>query len=216
MRTDFLRVLVPVAMLAACSGSSTSPEGISTTGSTLSGPIALHAVGDPDVIAFPEPISTVTSIVVTITRIEARIENPKSPSELDDDAWTTLSTTPTTLDILAVPKAGYSTLLVAKLPASGLERLRLTVSPAGPNYVMTSDGVRHFLVVPSDAVDVVGDFDVDGCTGGYVTLAFSGRRALSVHAAGASGDWILRPVVRVSQISLNGVACGDDDGHESR
>lgn len=216
MRTDFLSVLVPVAMLAACSGSSSpSSEGISSTGSTLTGPIALHAVGDPDVIAFLPPISTVTSIVVTITRIEARIENPKSPSELDDDAWTTLSTTPTALDILATPKGGYSTLLVAKLPATGLERLRLTVSPGGPNYVMTSDGVRHDLVVPSDTVEVVGDFDVDGCTSGYVTLAFSGRRALSVHAAGASGDWILRPVVRVSQVSLNGVAC-DDDGHESR
>jgi hypothetical protein len=203
-------------MFAACSGSSSSPEATSSAGSTLTGPIALHAVGDPDGIAVLAPISTVTSIVVTITRIDARVETSNSQSEEGDDTWLSLSTTPTTLDILAVPKAGYSTLLVAKLPASGLERLRLAVSPTGPNYVMTSDGVRHDLVVPSDAVDVVGDFDVDGCTSGYVTLAFSGRRALSVHAAGASGEWILRPIVRVSQISLNGVACGDDDGHESR
>jgi hypothetical protein len=203
-------------MLAGCSGSSPSPEATSSAGSTLSGPIALHAIGDPDVIAIVPPISTVTSIVVTITRIDARIESSSSQSEEGDDTWTALSTTPTTLDILAVPKGGYSTLLVAKLPASGLERLRLTVSSTGPNYVMTSDGVRHDLVVPSDTVDVVGVFDVDRCSGGYVTLAFGGRRALSVHAAGASGEWILRPIVRVSQISLNGVACDDDDGHESR
>jgi hypothetical protein len=161
-------------------------------------------------------VSAVTKIVVTISRIDARVEAPEVHGP-NDDVWTTISTTPATLDVLAAPTRGFTTLLVAKLPASGLERLRLQVSRAGPNYVVTANGVRHDVAIFTDEIDVVGDFDVEQCATGSVSLVFSGKRSLWVHpAADGGGDWILRPVVRVSQVMVNGVPCGDDDGDQGR
>jgi hypothetical protein len=99
----------------------------------------------------------------------------------------------------------------APRPAGDLDSLRLDVDPAGPNYVVTADLVRHPLVVPSDAIEVVGDFDFDARATGHVTIGFAAHRSIAVDTA--TGTWVLRPVVRIEEATAAG-AC-DDDQHDN-
>jgi hypothetical protein len=93
----------------------------------------------------------------------------------------------------------------------GIDRLRLFVGPTGANYVVTADGQRHDLVVPSGAVDVVGDFDVEGCAIGHVTPAFAGKKSIVVHPlADGTNEWALRPIVRVREVDVSNTGCADD------
>jgi hypothetical protein len=186
------------------------------------------------------PALRLAQIVVTITRVDARVDDVNAKG--DDDDWTTLALTTRTVDLLALPSSGFASLGITQLPAGGVERLRLFVSVGGPNYVVTADGQSHPLVVPSGEIRVVGDFDAEQCAVGQVTLALAGRASIEVHPLGddldmgpspdaalnadaalrgdASTDaafgeqWVLRPVVRVSEAAIAGAPCGDDGrGH---
>jgi hypothetical protein len=159
------------------------------------------------------PVATAVQIVVTVSRIDGRVED-HAFGGADDDRWVTLSTATTTLDVLAVPGGGFVSLFVTRLPAGGLESLRLFVSAAGPNFVTTADGVRHPLVVPSGAVDVVGDFDVENCGTGFVTLAFWGKKSILVQPSGDGTGWFLRPVIRVREAVVTGVKCDDEQDEQ--
>jgi hypothetical protein len=199
-------LLLPLAsFVVACSGASSS--GLTgSTGSALTGPIDVRLVEDVDGdvdVATP----AATQVVVTITKVEAKLD--------EDDAWTTLALGPTTVDLLSLPATGFASLGVARLPASGVERLRLTVSAIGPDYVVTADGVHHALVVPSDAIAVVGDLDAEACAAGHVTLAFAARSSIAVHPLGdGTTEWVLRPVIRVKETVTDAAACPEGDDGE--
>jgi hypothetical protein len=197
-----IRHLFPFA-LVACSG--VAPATTTSTSSGLTGPVDLRVAPDADGDIDPA-LPAVTQIVVTITRVDAK---------LDEGAWTTLSLGTTTVDLLSLPASGFVTLGTTRLPASGIEKLRLFVSATGPDYVVTADGVHHALVVPSDAIEVVGDLDAEACATGHVTLGFAGRGSIFVHPlANGTLQWVLRPVIRVEESATQGAACEDDDGRK--
>ena len=230
-----LHRLVPLILLAGCAGSS---ESTGTTGSALTGPIDLRVAEDTDADAddtLPAPARQATSIVVTFSRIDVRTDltgtsmdaGDAMTSLADDDVWRTLSLGPRTVDLLALPTGGFASLGITELPAGGIERMRVFVSSAGPNDVVTKDGEVHPLVVPSGEIDVAGDFDAEGCASGFVTLAFAGRRSIEVHPVrdGVSADagatdggsdagpveWILRPVIRLREAVMKGAPCMNAD-----
>jgi hypothetical protein len=206
-----LGAIFPCALLAACSGSGTSSVGSSS--SALSGPVELRVVQSPD-IAAPLTSLGVKSIVVTVVRVDARVEG---------GGWQPISVQLATIDLLALP----ATLGVTKLPAGNTESLRLIVSPSGPSSVTTNDGVVHPLFVPSgdtSGIKIVGDFDVAPCAGGHVTFSFAGDHGIVVRPAGdgdgdldddagliALGAWVLRPVIRIEEVVTGGTCNGDDD-----
>lgn len=201
--------LVVLASAAACGGSS---QGTGTSQSALTGPMQVHfapvaAEGNPlAASAFPNSIAP-TQIVVTIDRVEAKVGD-----EDDSDGWMTLSLQKTTVDLMALPTNGFASLGVTQFPAGGLERLRIFLAPAGPDYVRTADGVSHTLVVPSDAIRIVGDFDAEECATGTVSLAISEIDSIAVHPANdGTGNWILRPVIRIDTAVVTPTACRDDD-----
>jgi hypothetical protein len=180
--------------------------------------------GDSDALVQPPELQP-TQIVVTITRVDARLDDAGGNG--DDDAWVTLSLATVTVDLLALPAGGFVSLGIMQLPAAGIERLRLFVSNAGPNYVVTADGQSHPLVVPSGEVRVNGDFDAEGCAVGQVTIALAGRHSIEVHPLGfaalaSSTEWVLRPVIRVSEAVLQDVGCvteqelSDDEGNHKQ
>jgi hypothetical protein len=199
-----IRHLLPFSLLVACS--SAASESTTSTGSALTGPfdvrLALDADGDLD-----PALPAVARIVVTISRVDAK---------LDEGPWTTLSLGTTTVDLLSLPANGFASLGIARLPASGVEKLRLSVSGLGPDYVVTADGVRHALVVPSDSVEVIGDLDAEACATGHVTLGFAGRGSIVVHPLDdGTVQWVLRPVIRVEESVAQEAACeADDRGQE--
>jgi hypothetical protein len=199
---------IVLAGVISCSGSSESTG--STAAGLITGPIDVRVFEVVDGDETP-PATTATSIVVTIDRVDAKLES-------DEQDWTTLSVVNKTVDLLALPTGGFVSLGVAQLPAAGLERLRLFVSAAGPNYVVTADGQSHTLVVPSGEIAVVGDFDAEACAAGSIALAFAGRKSIEGHPlADGTTEWVLRPVVRLREVDAQVQPCeqgGHGDGHE--
>jgi len=188
-------------LLAACGGTGGGSIGTSTTASALTGAIDVRVTEPADDFDAPPATLALTQVVVTIDRVDVRVE---------DGPWTALPTMRTTVDLMAVRAASFASLGIAQLPAGDVDSLRLDVDPAGPNYVVTADLARHPLAVPSDAIRVVGDFDFDACATGHVTIAFAAHESTAIDTT--TSTWVLRPVVRIEEATAAGT-CADDAEH---
>lgn len=146
----------------------------------------------------------VSAVVVTFDRLEAQLE---------DGGWKTLAEGEKTVDLLTLQGGAFLDLGVASLPPGRVGQLRLRLVDGGDQHV-TVGGVDHALDVPSGAqsgIKIVGGFDVPACASGEVTIDFDAQKSLQVHAAGKSGTYKLRPVVKIKAVVLRG-SCEEADG----
>ena len=86
-------------------------------------------------------------------------------------------------------------------------------------YVLMSNGLRRPLTVPSGStsgIKVIGDFKVERCNIGVVTLAFTESIQLEPVGTGFTDPMILRPVIIIREIALvTDRDCDkDEDEHE--
>ena len=159
--------------------------------------------GDVEIRLVDAPSTTVTQIVVTITKVEAHVNGQ----------WETLSSTTNTVDLLKLQGGTFALLGVTTIPAGKITQFRLYVTDAGPNYVVTPDQKQHPLTVPSgdeSGIKLKANLDVGPCSQGSITLDFDGKNSIFTHpvGSGAGDEWILRPVVRLKSASLSG-SCND-------
>ena len=178
------------ALAAACSGGGSSG---SSGGS--SGNIEIRLVDAPNM--------DVKQIVVTITKVEAHVGGNCE----------TLSSQTKTVDLLTLQGGTFALLGVTQIPAGKITQFRLYVTDAGPNYVTTPDNKQHPLTVPSgdeSGIKLKADVDVAPCSQGQMTLDFDGHNSIFTHpvGSGAGDEWILRPVIRLKEVSLSG-GCTD-------
>jgi hypothetical protein len=178
---------VAVAMLFALVGCSSDPSGGGMTGRI-------------DVRLVDAPSDTVTSIVVTVTKVDAHVASA---------GWVTLANTTQTIDLLKLQGGTWASLGVTQFPAGHVTQVRLYVTDAGPNYVVTPDGVQHPLTVPSgdeSGIKIIGGFDVAACETGNITLDFDGHNSIFTHpvGTGAGDEWILRPVIKLKSVEHAG------------
>jgi hypothetical protein len=188
--------------VAACGGS--GAEVAATTTSALSGPIDLRVTEADDHDTLPAA-DTAAQIVVTISRIDARIEDGRPDS--DEGVWTTVSSQTTTVDLLSLRGGAFASFGSTQLPAGKLEALRLFLSPSPPSYVVTADGVRHGIAVSPGTqtwFKLASDFELAPCAEGHVTLEFAGKTSIAIEVG--YGTWMLRPAIRVSDVVSTG-AC---------
>jgi hypothetical protein len=212
----FVFATVPAFVLIACSGSS---ENTGTTQSALTGPVEVRAAND-DAAAFLASLPPVvpqvaglTKIVVTVARVDAKVDVDAVGREHDDDSWVTVATGPFPLDLLSLEGGTFSTLGVVQLPAGEVDSLRLVLQDGSSNYVVTSAGATLPLIVPSDeqaGIRVTGDFDAQACATGHVTLELAGRHSIQIHPDGDGDAYILRPVIHLREADMTG-ACADTD-----
>jgi len=160
------------------------------------------------------PMSDVSEVHVHIVRIE--VVGDGGPIVLLDDAHI-----PDDIELTALA-ANPILLGQPVIPAGTFTQVRLIVSSAqGANWVRTTDGERHDLFIPSGAQTgtklVTGQFTLD--PGEVATLLLDFNAAASVHQAGASGLWIMRPTVAASVVPVGELAFGsiagtvlDDEG----
>ncbi len=194
MRTHLVMPSLDCLLLVACSGSST--QGTSSSTAPLSGPVELRVADfDDDALGVLPPVDTVTHVVVTISRIDARLEDARPDDE--EDVWTTVSSQEMTVDLLTLQGGAFASVGVTELPAGSAEALRLFIDPSGTNTATTADGAVHPLTVPSDVVRIAGHFQGARGATGQVTLAFAGRKSRLV--VDTTGTWMLRPVIRLSR-----------------
>jgi hypothetical protein len=124
--------------------------------------------------------------------------------------WTTLGTPSRVIDLLSLTGGVSETLAEhASLPAGHYDQLRLVLGPAN-RLTLTGAGDVD-LKVPSgiqSGVKLNVSFDVEPGTTKDVFIDFDAHRSIFVHAAGASGKYLLRPVVRAVDRVVTGSITG--------
>jgi hypothetical protein len=175
-----------VALSLACTN---QPSGIGQLSAKLSSAPSALATADA-------PLPGVEAIRVNVTAVRAHSV---------EAGWLTLSTTPVTVDLLAIADAGVD-LGLANLPAGTVTQLRLVVAPDG-NVVVKEGGVEAPLKVPSGSesgIKIIGPWTVDACEETSLTLELDGHRSIWAHSTGAGEEWNLRPVIRTVAVEEPG------------
>jgi hypothetical protein len=81
------------------------------------------------------------------------------------------------------------------------------------NYVIDSDDNEIFLKVPSggqSGVKLVGGFDIENAESTDIILDFDANKSVHAHPAGKTGEWRLRPTIKVVEI-INSVSGNVED-----
>ena len=132
----------------------------------------------------------------------------------DSEGWIVLGSPDRTVDLLTLTGGVSATLAGgATVPAGHYTQMRLLLGSG--NTVMLADGSTHDLKVPSglqSGVKLVVNFDVAAGTTKDVFIDFDGHRSVFLHAAGASGQYILRPVIRAFDLLATGSISGTLSG----
>jgi hypothetical protein len=199
-----MRILVHASLLAlvcaACSGSS---ESTGTAQGALTGPVEVRAAINPNLSPPLQPeVDGLTQIVVTIARIEAKVDRD------DRDSWVTVVNGPRTIDLLSLQGASFASLGIGQLPGGETDALRLVIDDAGSNYVVTATGQTLPLVIGQATIRVAGDFDEQPCAAGFLTLEFAGKPSIELRTDGA---FVLRPVIRLRDVEVSG-SCPEREG----
>jgi len=153
------------------------------------------------------PSSGVKEVHVHIVRVE--IVGAGGPVVLVDDPQI-----PDDIELVAL--SGNSLLLAQPLvPLGTYTQVRLILSDeAGENWIIDGNDARHDLTVPSGAQTgaklITGQFEI--VAGQLNTLLLDFNAAASVHEAGASGKWIMRPTVAASVVNVTDLDFGGISG----
>lgn len=153
------------------------------------------------------PLSGVKEVHVHIVRIEIVGEEGPVVVVNDDDL-------PDDIELIAL--AGNPLLLGQPLvPVGTYTQVRLILSDEpGENWIIDEDDVRHDLTVPSGpqtgAKLVTGQFEI--VSGQVSTLLLDFNAAASIHRAGASGQWIMRPTIAASVVNVTELEFGSISG----
>ena len=127
-----------------------------------------------------------------------------------DGGWITLGTPNRVVNLLDLTGGVAETLVDgAALPAGSYGQMRLVLGP--DNSVVLNDGTEFALKVPSgqqSGVKFPVHVDVAPNTTADVFIDFDAHRSIFVHAAGKSGKYMMRPVVRAVDRVVTGAATG--------
>jgi len=150
----------------------------------------VSGTGTARVVLTDAPMSNVDEVHVKITRIEVVGQAGAQVLLNDRDI-------PDDVELIAL---GANPLLLGQreLPAVQYTQIRMILdNTPGANYIIDSEGERHDLTIPSGAQSgvklVTGAFEV--VDGQIITILLDFNAAASVHQAGQSGQWIMRPTV---------------------
>jgi hypothetical protein len=179
MRRALLLILVLVVAVFAALGCGGS------TGAGSTGTLRVHLADAP----LPE----VTSLVLTIDRIEAHL----------DGQWTVIESDPQTLDLLDLTRQSV-VVASAGLPAGDYNQVRLFVSEA----TVTDDEGTHDVNIPSNVqtgVKVNINASVQPNTVTAVLLDFNVEKSLNKLG---NGNYQLQPVIPAVLLDLAGTVTG--------
>jgi hypothetical protein len=174
--------LISAATLAACGGGGSGED--------------QPAYGKLTLGVTDAPVDGAAHVVVEFTGVEIKAVNDVSPEVFD-------FTTPRQIDLLALEGGGSEILLRDELlPAGDYEWIRLKVNAgrtASDSYVDLKDGTRHALFIPSgneSGLKLIRGFTVGAGSTTDFTIDFDLRRSV-IRPPGQSGDFVLKPVLRV-------------------
>ena len=159
------------------------------------------------------------AVYVTIERIEVHIGD----GDVGGGKWLTVAEPEQTYDLLELVNGNQAALGFATLDTGHYTQMRLYIGDtpslregdAHPyaNYAIDLDDTVHELKIPSSAIKLVKGLDIikDRTTG--LILDFDAQR--SVVKAGSSGQYLLKPTIKVLDTEENALIAGvvdDADG----
>ena len=158
------------------------------------------------------------AVYVTIERIEVHIGD----GDVGGGGWLTVAEPEQTYDLLELVNGNQAALGFATLDTGHYTQMRLYIGDtpslregdAHPyaNYAIDLDDTVHELKIPSSAIKLVKRFDIikDRTTG--LILDFDAQR--SVVKAGSSGQYLLKPTIKVLDTEENALIAGVVDDAE--
>ncbi|MEA3402444.1 MAG: DUF4382 domain-containing protein [Armatimonadota bacterium] len=178
-----------IAMLPGCGGGSGSDVGSPDGGSA--------ATGTMQVLLTDMPAADVQEVWVNIAEIQLVPADDGEVVVLDESLLTNLLGP---VDLLTLADATLE-LGEADVPVGTYQQIRLVLYPDG-NKIVLPDDAEHELTVPSGAqsgvkVNLASDA-LEIVEGSTTTLLLDFMAAPSVHRAGHSGMWIMRPVINAT------------------
>jgi hypothetical protein len=204
------RLFIPALLAFGCAGpgsdSAMGPmaPGTGTVQSSLTGAQGAGKV-HPQVMGGGMSNLGVTQIIVTVSKVTAHSTTA---------GWVTLSSTEVTVDILKLAQFAQP-LGFANMPAGHITQVRLYVKDGGTQYVVRDDGTQVDLKVPSgvqSGIKLKGEFDVVGCNLTNVQMEWDGKHSIWVHPDGQGDEWLLRPVIRIGDVTGTDVGCMSGSG----
>lgn len=192
-RRTFLVRLAPLALLTVfalqgCGGGSSS-------GGNGTGTLRVALVDAPD--------PTITSLDVTINRVEAHVVNPNDLNDNEPGHWQTISTNPQSFDLLDLIN-NEAILGSATLPAGRYSQVRLFVSDA----TVTDATGTHPVTIPSagnTGIKLNVDYTISPNTITTILLDFNVNKSL---IKTGNGQYRLQPVIPVVVKVLSGTVTG--------
>ncbi len=170
-------ILIILALLGYWYVSTQTPKQISTPATVSEQGRAVIMIKDA-----ATSLSGVTSIAMTVDKVE--LQN-------NINAWTTVSTTPSTYDLIQLKQSGLAKLLVdATIPAGTYEQIRLHIA----SVQITADGKTSAVKLPSNTLKIAGTVTVKDGQVSTASLDFLADKSL--HLTG-SGKYILAPVIHL-------------------
>ncbi len=153
------------------------------------------------------PLDGVTRVVITLVSVEMLHQDPTK------SVLYTFNT-PKTIDLLSLRGTRTEILLAdIDIPAGLYPELRLVVDDSDlMSFIELDDGSVHDLKIPSGSssgLKVKGDINVQANRNVSYTIDFDVRK--SVVMAGASGRYLLKPVLRLIDDTLSGHILGTVD-----
>jgi len=158
-------------------------------------------MGTLEVRMVDAPIDNAKEVNVVINSVQ--VNNSET-----DTGWVTINEPNKTYNLLDLTNGAYAVLGEAELEAGTYEQIRLILDSEGNNIVF-EDGDSEPLFVPSGAqTGVKLNVNAEIEPGFTYTLLLDFNASKSVVKAGNSGKYLLKPVIRASNMATTGKIVG--------
>jgi hypothetical protein len=182
--------LIPVLALTGCGGGGSGGSGGPGTGT-----LRVSLVDAPD--------PTISSLNITIDRVEAHVVNPNDLNDNEPGHWQTITTSPQTFDLLDLV-TNEAILGSATLPTGHYTQVRLFVS----NATVTDATGTHPVTIPSagnTGIKLNVDYTISPNQITAILLDFNVNKSLIKQG---NGQYRLQPVIPAVVKVLSGTITG--------
>jgi len=136
-----------------------------------------------------QPNLDIEKALVTISKVQVHAAGESNTTEA---GWITVVEEPNTFDLIEIMNV-EAFLGSSELAVGRYTQIRLTVDSA----LVTINNTEHNLTIPSGTVKLVRSFEIEENETTTLILDFDAQQ--SIHSAGASDKYIMRPTVTVTQ-----------------
>ncbi|MFW5866806.1 MAG: DUF4382 domain-containing protein [Armatimonadota bacterium] len=200
-----LTLAAAAIIVAGCGGGGGDAPGIPADSGGTGGDVG--TTGTVRVLLTDAPATDLAEVWVNILRVELVPADEGPIVALDSDEL------PAMFELLSLADNPVE-LGIIEAPAGAYDQVRMVLAEDG-HFLIDAEGVEHALRIPSGTQTGVkvnfpdGGFVVDE---GQTTLLLDFLAGPSVHQAGQSGQWIMRPVIQGSRFGPELPAFGAIEG----